>query len=63
MNFIDNLKQARKNLGISQGEFAYRLGVVQSAVSNWEKGLRTPKLEHLPLIATVLQTTPTELIK
>lgn len=39
MDMIE-LAAARKRLGMSQGEFARRLGVSPNAVSFWEKGSR-----------------------
>lgn len=33
------LKRLRKKLGISQQEFAQRLGVNQAQISRWENGL------------------------
>ena len=63
MNFARNLRRARKKAKLSQGDFARLMGVVQGAVSNWEAGIRTPKLGDLDKIAKVLKTTPEELIK
>ena len=44
-----NVKNLRKDLGISQAEFAKLLGVTQKTVSNWEMGKVIPesKLEML----------------
>ncbi len=54
MNFAKNLKQSRKNLGISQGELAKRLDVVQSTITNYETGIRYPRLDKLEDIAKVV---------
>lgn len=36
------IKAIRESLGMTQSEFAERLGVSQMAVSHWENGLRRP---------------------
>lgn len=36
------IKSIREALGMTQSEFAENLGVQQTAVSHWEKGLRRP---------------------
>lgn len=36
------IKSIRKSLGLTQVEFAARLGVNQAAVCHWEKGIRRP---------------------
>lgn len=45
MNFPKNLKQARKEAGVSQKELAERLQVYQKDISRWECGERTPSVE------------------
>lgn len=38
------LKQVRIALGLSQEQFAYKLGVTHGTISRWERGVRqTPK--------------------
>jgi DNA-binding transcriptional regulator YiaG len=36
------IKQLRKDLGVSQGKLARRMGVRQATVSDWETGKRSP---------------------
>ena len=38
----DNIKAARKNKCMTQGELAERLNVVRQTVSKWEKNLSVP---------------------
>lgn len=46
------LKRLREEKGISQQELATAIGVAQSAVGNWESGLREPRsLKQLEQIA------------
>jgi len=43
----ERLRKARNQLGISQSEMAGRVGIVQSALVNYEHGRRTPPLSVL----------------
>ena len=63
MNFAKNLKQARKNLGLSQAELADKLGMQQGAIANYETGIREPKLSELERLAKALMTSPARLIE
>ena len=63
MNFSRNFQQARKKIGLTQSELADKLGVNQSAVANWESGIREPKLSQLEDIAKVLKVKVEELIR
>ena len=49
--FPQALRSARLGRGLTQGELAARVGVAQSAVSFWERGVETPTVEHLILLA------------
>ena len=44
------LKQLRKKLGLTQEEFAKRLGIKRTAISNYEIGRNTPIDAVIPLI-------------
>lgn len=57
-----NLKNARKNKGLSQEELAIRLNVVRQTVSKWEKGLSVPDAEMLVRISEVLDVSVKELL-
>ena len=63
MNFAKNLIKARNNLGISQVELAKRLCIGQSAIANYEAGIRNPSLKELEKIAKALNTTAARLIE
>ena len=58
-----NIAERRKEMGLSQAEFASRFGVNQNTVYGWELGERTPKLERLIQIAEFFGCTVDELIK
>ena len=47
MNFGEDLKKCRKEMGYSQKELAKLLGVNQSSVSDWENDVSRPDYETL----------------
>ena len=52
--FGEALRAARKNAGLTQGEFGKQAGVWQETVSKWENGHDHPRAERLPELAGVL---------
>jgi transcriptional regulator with XRE-family HTH domain len=44
------IREARQLAGLTQGELARRLRTTQSAVSNWERGHDTPRVDTLARI-------------
>ena len=50
----ENIKQLRKDRGMTQEELAIRLNVVRQTVSKWEKGLSVPDADMLQRMAEVL---------
>lgn len=52
----ENIKNLRKQKGLTQQELAIRLNVVRQTVSKWEKGLSVPDAEMLQKTADVLET-------
>ncbi len=63
MNFAANFKKARKKLGLTQMELAKEIGVAQKAISNYETGLRKPKIYRIPVMAKVLQISIDDLLR
>ena len=55
MDIGKNIKKARLSKNFTQEELAKRIGVSKNAVSNYENGVSTPKLEILFAIMTVLE--------
>lgn len=51
------IAEARKMAGLTQAEFAEQVGVTQSAVSEWERGLSSPRDLLKTRIARVLGIT------
>jgi transcriptional regulator with XRE-family HTH domain len=54
----DHLRKRRLGLGLLQREFAERLGVTESTVTNWELNRTTPALRFLPAIIALLGFDP-----
>lgn len=53
MNFND-LKQLRKITGLTQSELGRRVGVGQSIVAQWEKGIKTPNAQKAAQLEKIL---------
>lgn len=49
----NRIKKVRKSLGLSQDEFGAKIGVVKSAVANWENGRNAPSSELKKVICRV----------
>jgi transcriptional regulator with XRE-family HTH domain len=47
----ERLAKARGGLDIGQAEMAKRLGVTQSAISQWERGEVVPSVGHVAAVA------------
>ena len=56
------LAEIRKEKKMTQTELAEKVGVGDTAICNYEKGLREPNLGTLKKLATVLECTVDELI-
>jgi transcriptional regulator with XRE-family HTH domain len=52
VNSIDRIKEARKQLGINQGEFAKRVGLSQNALSMVEVGKNKLTEKNIKIICT-----------
>lgn len=48
------IRTYREQASLSQGELGAKLGVTRQTIAAWEKGERTPSLEHLSKIARAL---------
>ena len=58
----ENIKNFRKERGLTQEELAIRVNVVRQTVSKWEKGQSVPDAELLQRIAEVLEVTVSQLL-
>ena len=57
-----NLANARKRLGLTQGEIAEQIGVDQSSISLWEAGKCSPNVRLIPKVAIAYQISVDEVI-
>lgn len=57
MSFGENLKRARKLVGITQTELAHQAGVTERSVYNYEKNSRAPKIDIVEKFAQALGVT------
>lgn len=60
--FVSNLRKRAEQLGISHAEVARRAGLSETRYGNYVSGRREPDLATLVKIATVLATTPNDLL-
>ena len=52
---MKKLKLIRRKKGLSQAEFAERMGVSQNTISQWESGARIPNAISLKKMAQILE--------
>ena len=62
MNAADRIKQNRIQKGLSQADLAKKLRTTPQNISQYERGIRKPKLETLQKIAVALEIPAVELI-
>ncbi len=60
--FCANLKNARKECGLTQKQVAVYLGVVESCYANWEQGRTEPNIEILRKLCVLFDISIDELI-
>jgi transcriptional regulator with XRE-family HTH domain len=56
-----NIREFRKNKGMSQSELAKKVGVSQKVISAYERDYRVPPSSIIPCVAENLGTTPNAL--
>lgn len=61
MNIGNSIKKHRMALGLTQSEFAEKIGTNQQVVTNYERNLRKPPADKIPEIAKALNVTLDEL--
>ena len=62
MEFAKNLKRERENIGLTQAEFADRIGVEQPTVAQYERGIKQPAFLTIVNIERVLGVSVRELV-
>ena len=58
----ENIRNFRKERGLTQEELAIRTNVVRQTVSKWEKGLSVPDADLLQQVADVLEVPVSQLL-
>ena len=62
MGFADNIRANRERLGLSQEELARRVGLTNSAVSQWEAGRAKPRIGVMKSLSEIFGMTVSELL-
>lgn len=60
---MDSLQEQRKRVGLKQSDVAKKLGVSETAISNYEKGKRIPPIHILIPYAEILDIYVEDLIE
>lgn len=63
MKFEDNLRELRKQYGLSQEELAQRLSLTRQSISKWENGSASPELDKLMQLCELFHCTLDDLLK
>ena len=59
--FGELIRNARKSLGLTQRQLADQIGVSNTSVSNWEKGLSRPDADLIQKLCAVLHLQPNDI--
>ena len=62
IKFCNNLKNARKEKGLTQKQVATMLSVVESCYANWEQGRTEPNIDMLRKLGVLLNINIDDLI-
>ena len=62
LSFAQNLREARKKKGLTQEEFANRIGFALKTIVRWEQGKSTPSVNVVKQLAEVLSVTEQDLL-
>ena len=57
IKFAENLKDLRKNAGMTQKQLAVIMGVDQRTISAWEKGVCEPSFQMLAILCELFNET------
>lgn len=58
----NRIRECRKAAGMTQAELGNQVGLVDNAISNYEKGLREPTLDTWECLASALHVSPAYLV-
>ena len=58
--FGEIIRNARKLLGLTQRQLAEKIGVTNTTISNWEKGISRPDADLIQTLCAVLHLQPND---
>ena len=58
--FGEKIRSARKTLGLTQRQLAEKIGVTNTTISNWEKGISRPDADLIQTLCAVLHLQPND---
>jgi len=58
--FGEKIRNARKSLGLTQRQLADKIGVSNTSISNWEKGLSRPDADLIQKLCQILCLQPND---
>lgn len=59
---MKNLKTLREAQGFTRTQLAYKLGVTETSVANWERGKASPHLDQVVTLAALFGVTIDQLV-
>ena len=59
--FGETIRNARKTLGLTQRQLAEKIGVSNTCISNWEKGLSRPDADMIQKLCDILHLQPNDI--
>lgn len=61
--FAANIKERRKDLGLSQEQLAFESGLHRTYISGIERGIRNVGIDNIGIIAVALKCAPSQLLE
>ena len=55
-NLAENIRNARKSIGLTQEQLAEKLGITLGTISKWEREASEPEISYLMELADILRT-------
>ena len=55
-NLAENIRNARKSIGLTQEQLAEKLGITLGTSSKWEREASEPEISYLMELADILRT-------
>ena len=55
-NLAENIRNARKSIGLTQEQLAEKRGITLGTISKWEREASEPEISYLMELADILRT-------